>query len=64
MPKSDPFMYFHCGLKVIRLAVILYVRFPLSFRNVEDLRHEAGYRYQLRNRTLMVEKVRPDFHRL
>jgi putative transposase len=27
---------------VIRLAVMLYVRFPLSLRNVEDLLHERG----------------------
>ncbi|MDG1862179.1 MAG: IS6 family transposase, partial [Yoonia sp.] len=27
---------------MIRLAVKLYVRFPLSLRNVEDLLHERG----------------------
>jgi hypothetical protein len=27
---------------VIRLAVMLYVRFPLSLRNAEDLLHERG----------------------
>jgi putative transposase len=27
---------------VIRLAVMLYVRFPLSLRNVKDLLHERG----------------------
>ena len=27
---------------MIRLAVMLYVRFPLSLRNVEDLLHERG----------------------
>lgn len=27
---------------MIRLAVMLYVRFPFSFRNVEDLLHERG----------------------
>jgi putative transposase len=26
--------------EVIRLAVMMYVRFPLSLRNVEDLLHE------------------------
>jgi len=26
----------------MRLAVMLYVRFPLSLRNVEDLLHERG----------------------
>ena len=28
--------------EVIRLAVMFYVRFPLSLRNVEDLLHERG----------------------
>ena len=30
------------GPEIIRLAVKLYVRFPLSLRNVEDLLHERG----------------------
>ena len=29
-------------LQIIRLAVMMYVRFPLSLRNVEDLLHERG----------------------
>ena len=28
--------------EIIRLAVMLYVRFPLLCRNVEDLLHERG----------------------
>ena len=28
--------------EIIRLAVMLHVRFPLSLRNVEDLLHERG----------------------
>ena len=42
MIKSDPFKYFHSSPKIIHLAVMLYVRFPLSLRNVEDLLHERG----------------------
>jgi putative transposase len=42
MIKSDQFNYFHSSPEVIRLAVMLYVRFPLSLRNVEDLLHERG----------------------
>jgi putative transposase len=42
MSKPDPFKYFHSSPEVIRLAVMLYVRFPLSLRNVEDLLHERG----------------------
>lgn len=42
MPKRDPFKYFKTSPEIIRLAVMLYVRFPLSLRNVEDLLHERG----------------------
>lgn len=42
MTKRDPFKYFHSSPEVIRLAVMMYVRFPLSLRNVEDLLHERG----------------------
>ena len=42
MSKSNPFKGFHSSPDVIRLAVMLYVRFPLSLRNVEDLLHERG----------------------
>jgi putative transposase len=39
MTKRDPFEYFNSGRKIIRLAVMLYVRFLLWLRNVEDLPH-------------------------
>ncbi|MFD0980325.1 IS6 family transposase [Tropicimonas aquimaris] len=42
MTKRDPFKYFKTSPEIIRLAVMLYVRFPLSLRNVEDLLHERG----------------------
>ena len=42
MIKADPFKGFHSSPEIIRLAVMLYVRFPLSLRNVEDLLHERG----------------------
>ncbi|MCQ0970178.1 IS6 family transposase [Paracoccus sp. TK19116] len=42
MPSLSPFRYFKTSPEVIRLAVMLYVRFPLSLRNVEDLLHERG----------------------
>jgi len=42
MTKREPFKYFHSSHEIIRLAVMLYVRFPLSLRNVEDLMHERG----------------------
>jgi len=39
---ANPFRYFHSSPEVIRLVVMLYVRFPPSLRNVEDLLHERG----------------------
>jgi putative transposase len=43
MAKStDPFRYFDSYPEVIRLVVMMYVRYPLSLRNVEDLLHERG----------------------
>jgi len=42
MSKRDPFKYFQSSPEIIRLAVMLYIRFPLSLRNVEDLLHERG----------------------
>src|ERR1700709_614546 len=42
-PKpASPFRYFNSSPEVIRLVVMLYVRFPLSLRNVEDLLFERG----------------------
>ena len=42
MTRRSPFRYFKTSPEIIRLAVMLYVRFPLSHRNVEDLLHERG----------------------
>jgi putative transposase len=43
MPRSaNPFRYFHSSPEVIRLVVMMYVRYPLSLRNVEDLLFERG----------------------
>ncbi len=42
MCKRSPFRYFRTSPEIIRLAVMMYVRFPLSLRNVEDLLHERG----------------------
>ena len=39
---SNPFGTFKTSSEIIRLGVMLYVRFPLSLRNVEDLLHERG----------------------
>ena len=43
MAKStNPFRYFDSSPEVIRLVVMMYVRYPLSLRNVEDLLFERG----------------------
>ena len=40
--RRSSFRYFKTSPEIIQLAVMLYVRFPLSLRNVEDLLHERG----------------------
>ena len=43
-PKTpaSPLRYFNSSPEVIRVVVIMYVRFPLSLKIVEDLRAERG----------------------
>ena len=38
----NPFRYFNSSPEVIRLTVMLYIRYPLSLRQVEDLLFERG----------------------
>ena len=38
----NPFRYFKTSPDIIRLAVMMYIRFSLSLRQVEDLLHERG----------------------
>jgi len=38
----SPFKRFNSSPEIIRLVVLMYVRFPLSLRNVEDLLFERG----------------------
>jgi putative transposase len=46
MAKStNPFRYVDRSPEVIRLAVMLNVKYPLSPRNVEDLLAERGHRH-------------------
>lgn len=39
---KNPFRYFNSSPQVIRLAVMMSVRYPLSLRQVEDLLFERG----------------------
>ena len=41
-PPPSPFRWFDSSPEVIRLVVLMYVRYPLSLRNVEDLLFERG----------------------
>lgn len=42
MIQRSPFRYFKTSPEIIRLAVMLCVRFPHSLRNVVDLLHKRG----------------------
>ena len=55
---ASPFRYFNSSPEVIRLVVLMYVRFPLSLRNVEDLLFERGIDI-CHEKVGLVEQVRP-----
>lgn len=57
MTKRSPFKYFKTSPEIIRLAVMMYIRFPLSLRNVEDLLQDRGI-------NICHETVRFWWHRL
>ena len=40
--SASPFRYFNSSPEVIRLVVMMYVKYPLSLRNVEALLFERG----------------------
>ena len=42
MTQRSPFRYFKTSQEIIRFAAMLYIRFPLSLRNMEGLLHERG----------------------
>ncbi len=42
MSDARIFRYFKTSPEIIRLAVMMYIGYPLSLRNVEDLLHERG----------------------
>ena len=39
---TNPFRHFNSSPEVIRQAVMMYIRYPLSLRQVEDLLSERG----------------------
>ena len=40
--NENPFRYFNSSSEIIRLTVMMYIRYPLSLRQVEDLLFECG----------------------
>jgi putative transposase len=60
---SNPFRYFNSSPEVIRLVVMMYVRYPLSLRNVEDLLAERGVDISHETVRFLVEPVWPDVRR-
>jgi len=42
MSRINPFKYYKTSPEIIKLAIMYYIRYPLSLRNVEDILHERG----------------------
>ena len=42
MNQANLFKCFKTSSEIIRLAVMYYVRYPLSYRQVEDILYERG----------------------
>ena len=42
MSKIDHFKYYKTSPEIIKMAIMYYIRYPLSLRNVEDIPHERG----------------------
>src|SRR6202000_1943814 len=61
-PKPpNPFRWFDSSPEVIRLVVMMYVKYPLSLRNVEDLLHERGIDICHETVRLWVDRFGPMF---
>ena len=59
--SRSPFRYFKTSPEIIQLAVMMYVRFPLSLRNVEDLLHDRGIDVCHESVRLWVDRFGPHF---
>ena len=42
MTKNAIFKYYKTSPDIIKMAIMYYVRYPLSLRQVEDILHERG----------------------
>ena len=45
---SYQYRYFNSSPEIIRLAILMYVKYPLSLRHVEDLLFERGIDFVMR----------------
>ena len=61
--QSVPVVLSNSSPEVIRLVVMMYVRYPLSLRNVEDLLDERGIDISHETVGVLVELVWPDVRR-
>ena len=61
MEKKNLFKYFKTSEEVIRLTVMYYVRYPLSFRQVEDILHERGIDICHETVRYWVDRFGPEF---
>ena len=57
---GNPFRYFNSSPEVIRLVVMMYIRYPLSLRQVEDILFERGIDICHETVRYFVEPVRSD----
>ena len=57
---SNPFRYFNSSPEIIRLAVLMYVKYSLSLRNVEDLLAERGTDISHETVRFWWNRFRPD----
>jgi putative transposase len=63
MTAKNIFKYFKTSPEIIRLAVMYYVRYPLSFRQVEDILHDRGIDICHETVRFWVERFGPKFAR-
>ena len=59
--RKNPFRYFKTSPEIIQLAVMMYVRFPLSLQNIEDRLHEGGIDVCHERVRLWVDRFGPIF---
>ena len=61
MSNKNPFKYFKTSPEIIRLAVMYYLRYPLSFRQVEDILHDRGMDISYETVRFWVDRFGPIF---